>query len=67
MPNNFAQRFSLEATRPNAAEIAILADLLPPETPVYFSAVPSIQPHELITAAALLRLTSRKQVAMRSR
>jgi methylenetetrahydrofolate reductase (NADPH) len=55
MPNNFAQRFSLEATRPNAAEIAILADLLPPETPVYFSAVPSIQPHELITAAALLR------------
>jgi len=55
MPNNFARTFSLEATRPNAGEIAALADLLPPGTPVYFSAVPTIQPHELIAAAALLR------------
>jgi len=55
MPDNFARRFSLEATRPNAAEIAALADLLPPETPIYFSAVPTIEPYELITAAALLR------------
>lgn len=52
---NFARTFSLEATRPNAGEIAALAGLLPPGTPVYFSAVPTIQPHELIAAAALLR------------
>jgi methylenetetrahydrofolate reductase (NADPH) len=55
MPDNFARRFSLEATRPSAAEIAALAELLPPATPVYFSAVPTIEPHELIAAAALLR------------
>jgi methylenetetrahydrofolate reductase (NADPH) len=52
---NFARTFSLEATRPNAGEIAALADLLPPGTPVYFSAVPTITPQELIAAAALLR------------
>jgi methylenetetrahydrofolate reductase (NADPH) len=55
MPNKFARTFSLEATRPNAAEIAALADLLPGGTPVYFSAVPTIEPPELIAAAALLR------------
>jgi len=54
-PNNFARSFSIEATRPNAAEIAALADILPPGTPVYFSAVPTIEPPELIGAAALLR------------
>jgi methylenetetrahydrofolate reductase (NADPH) len=52
---NLARTFSLEATRPNAGEIAALADLLPPGTPVYFSAVPTITPQELIAAAALLR------------
>ena len=52
---NFARTFSLEATRPNAGEIAALAGLLPPGTPVYFSAVPTITPQELIAAAALLR------------
>jgi methylenetetrahydrofolate reductase (NADPH) len=52
---NFARTFSLEATRPNAGEIAALADLLPGGTPVYFSAVPTIEPPELIAAAALLR------------
>ena len=51
----FTRSFSLEATRPGAAEIAALADLLPPGTPVYFSAVPTIEPRELIAAAALLR------------
>jgi methylenetetrahydrofolate reductase (NADPH) len=55
MPDQFAHRFSLEATRPNAGEIAALADLLPGGTPVYFSAVPTIEPPELIAAAALLR------------
>ena len=29
---------------PSAAEIAALAELLPPGTPVYFSAVPTIEP-----------------------
>jgi len=55
MPDTFARRFSLEATRPNADEIAALAELLPAGTPVYFSAVPTIQPNELIAGAALLR------------
>jgi methylenetetrahydrofolate reductase (NADPH) len=55
MPDQFAHRFSLEATRPNAAEIAALADMLPGGTAVYFSAVPTITPQELIAAAALLR------------
>ncbi len=55
MPENFARRFSLEATRPNADEIAGLVDVLPAGTPVYFSAVPTLQPRELITGAALLR------------
>jgi methylenetetrahydrofolate reductase (NADPH) len=54
-PNNFARSFSIEATRPNAAEIAALANILPPGTSVYFSAVPTIEPPELIAAAALLR------------
>ena len=54
-PNSFARSFSIEATRPNAAEIAALTDILPPGTPVYFSAVPTIEPPELIAAAALLR------------
>ena len=54
-PNSFARSFSIEATRPNAAEIAALADLLPGGTPVYFSAVPTIEPPELIATAALLR------------
>src|SRR5215471_14486799 len=47
--------FSIEATRPNTAEIASLAQTLPHGTPVYFSAVPTVTPKELITAAALLR------------
>jgi methylenetetrahydrofolate reductase (NADPH) len=53
--SGFAQRFSLEATRPNAGEIAALAEILPPGTPVYFSAVPTITHAELIADAALLR------------
>lgn len=55
MRAGFAGQFSLEATRPHAAEIAALADLLPAGTPVYFSAVPTVTPHELVAAAALLR------------
>jgi len=51
----FAANFSIEATRPNAAEIAALAGTLPPATPVYFSAVPTVTRDELVSAAALLR------------
>ncbi len=54
MPNAFTQTFSMEATRPNAGEIAALANLLPAATPVYFSAVPTIAPDELVAAAANL-------------
>jgi methylenetetrahydrofolate reductase (NADPH) len=55
MANEFAQTFSLEATRPNAAEIAALGDILPRATQVYFSAVPTITPDELVAAAGALR------------
>jgi len=51
----FASNFSIEATRPNAAEIAALAEILPRMTPVYFSAVPTITPGELVAAAKSLR------------
>ncbi|MBI2714435.1 MAG: methylenetetrahydrofolate reductase [Rhizobiales bacterium] len=47
--------FSLEATRPSAAEIAALADILPRGTPVYFSAVPTLTAQELVAGSALLR------------
>ena len=55
MANGLAQRFSLEATRPNSAEIATLGDTLPRATQVYFSAVPTITPDELVAAAGALR------------
>lgn len=51
----FARRFSIEATRPSAAEMAALASLLPPATEIYLSAVPSQDPGELVLAAARLR------------
>jgi len=55
MGAGFAQHFSIETTRPGAAEIAALAEILPRATPVYYSAVPTIEPHELVSAAASLR------------
>ncbi len=55
MSGAFARNFSIEATRPSATEIAALADVLPPGTPVYFSAVPTLTPHELVAGAAALR------------
>ena len=55
MSAEFARQFSLEATRPSAAEIVSLGKLLPRGTPVYFSAVPTITPQELVAAAVLLR------------
>lgn len=58
----FARSFSLEATRPDAAEIASLGEILPRNTPVYFSAVPTVTPRELVTAAAMLRKTGLEPV-----
>jgi methylenetetrahydrofolate reductase (NADPH) len=55
MPAGFAQHFSIEITRPSAAEIAALADTLPSATPVYFSAVPTVTPAEIAAGAARLR------------
>ena len=57
VPENadFARRFSIESTRPNADEIAAIAGILPPGTPVYFSAVPTVTPREIIVGAAGLR------------
>src|SRR5690349_17442824 len=51
----FAQRFSLEATRPGAAEIAALAGVLPPGTPLYLTAVSKLDAPELADAAAASR------------
>ena len=44
-PDQLARRFSLEATRPTADEIARLADLVPPGTMVYLTAVPQPPPN----------------------
>jgi methylenetetrahydrofolate reductase (NADPH) len=59
----FARRFSLEATRPSAAEIATLADILPHGTPLYLTAVPTRNTHELVTSAAALRKAGLEPVA----
>ena len=59
----FAQNFSLEATRPDANEIAALAAILPPGTQVYLTAVPTIDPRALVTAAAGLRKAGLEPVA----
>ena len=61
-PDRLARRFSLEATRPTPDEIARLADLVPPGTMVYLTAVP--QPAaELTQAAARLRRAGLEPVA----
>jgi len=54
-PPTFARHFSLEATRPNVTEIGALAEILPAGTPVYFTAVPTVGPQEVIEAAVNLR------------
>jgi methylenetetrahydrofolate reductase (NADPH) len=62
-PTAFVRNFSLEATRPDAAEIAALAAILPPATPVYLTAVPTIDTNELAAAAAGLRKAGLEPVA----
>jgi methylenetetrahydrofolate reductase (NADPH) len=49
-----ARGYSLEATRPSAAEIAELADIAPAGTRVYLSAIPTRPALETIEAAMLL-------------
>ncbi len=53
--NDFANDFSVEATRPKPTEIAKLHEILPPDTPIYVSAVPTAAPEETIVAATALR------------
>ena len=55
MPGGFLSGFSIEATRPNAAEIAELEPILPRGTAVYFSAVPTLTPDDIVAAAVSLR------------
>jgi len=62
-PTAFARRFSLEATRPNATEIAALADIVPRGTLLYLTAVPTQSMRELVTAAAALRKAGIEPVA----
>ncbi len=59
----FTRNFSLEATRPDAAEIAALAAILPPGTPVYLTAVPTVDPQAQVGAAAGLRKAGLEPVA----
>jgi methylenetetrahydrofolate reductase (NADPH) len=51
----FASRFSVEATRPTADEIAQLRDVLPPHNEVYLTAVPKFTEDELIRAGKRVR------------
>jgi methylenetetrahydrofolate reductase (NADPH) len=62
-PATFARRFSLEATRPNAREIAGLAAILPRDTPLYLTAVPTQDSRELVAAAAALRKAGIEPIA----
>lgn len=59
----FARDFSLEATRPGAAEIAALAAILPPKTQVYLTAVPTTDPRAQVAAAAAIRKAGLEPVA----
>jgi len=51
----FARDFAIEATRPNANEIAQLREILKPGTSVYITSVATAAADETITAAAALR------------
>jgi methylenetetrahydrofolate reductase (NADH) len=62
-PSALARRFSLEATRPGASEIAALAEILAPGTPLYLTAVPTQDTRELVRTAAALRKTGMEPVA----
>jgi methylenetetrahydrofolate reductase (NADPH) len=57
------RHFSLEATRPTADEIARLAEMLPPGTAIYQTAVGHQSSRELTAAAASLRRSGLEPVA----
>jgi methylenetetrahydrofolate reductase (NADPH) len=61
--NGFAARFSVEATKPTAAEIAAMAAALPRGTEIYITAVPKLTADELVTAAARVRAAGLEPVA----
>jgi len=52
---DFVQGFSIEATRPTAAEIDVLAAIVPGGTRVYVSAVPTRPTQEVLDSAIRLR------------
>lgn len=62
-PARVAQDFSLEATRPTVDEVTRLADLVPPGTMVYLTAVPHQSAAELTQAAARVRRAGLEPVA----
>lgn len=51
----FVRGFSIEATRPTAAEVEMLAQILPTGTAVYLSAIPTKPHRNLIEAATMIR------------
>jgi methylenetetrahydrofolate reductase (NADPH) len=63
IPNAFARSFSLEATRPGAAEIDKLTAILPAGTPVYLTAVPTQSIDELAAGAASMRKAGLEPIA----
>lgn len=54
-PPAFAARFSVEATRPSAAEIQAMAAILPRGTEVYITAVPKLGADELVAICTQVR------------
>ena len=61
----FMAGFSLEATRPSAADIAALA-ALPRATRIYLSAVPGRPADEVLSAAVRLRAAGFESVRVRT-
>ncbi len=62
-PNQVARRFSFEATRPTADEVARLTDIVPSGTMVYLTAVPNQSAAEQVKAAVRLRRAGLTPVA----
>lgn len=58
----FMQGYSIEATRPQAADLDALAATVPAGTRVYLSAVPRLSADELIAACARLRASGLEPV-----
>ena len=61
--SGFAERFSVEATKPTTAEIAAIAAIAPRGTEVYVTAVSKLSADELVSAAARIRTAGLEPVA----